>query len=87
MKVEKESINMIRTRIVKQIVSNDDIFEVGDIVKIVMNKTYLKQRYNEKKEYVGTITTITEEGGFLSYDNVTIPFNVKNLESIERIIG
>ena len=67
---------MIRVDIIKQISDGDNIYREGDKVKLIMK---------DNKKYVGTISAIHKDGGFIDYSNISMPFNVNDIRSIEKV--
>ena len=76
---------MIKAEIIKQISDENHIYKEGDKVEITMKDEYVRSCNGRKKKYIGTISTIHEDGGFLCYDNVSMPFDTNDIESIKKV--
>ena len=76
---------MIIAEVIKQISDGNNIYREGDKVEIIMKDEYVKGCSSRKKKYVGVISMITEDGGFLDYENISMPFNVDDIESIKMV--
>lgn len=76
---------MITAEIIKQISDGNNVYREGDKVEIIMKDEYVRGCSSRKKKYVGVISMITEDGGFFDYDNVSMPFNVDDIESIKKV--
>lgn len=74
---------MISVTIIKQISDGNNIFLKGDKVEIIMKDEYVRGCESRKKKYVGTISMITEDGGFIDYDNVSMPFIVDVMKELQ----
>ena len=76
---------MIIAEVIKQISDGNNVYREGDKVEIIMKDEYVRGCSSRKKKYVGIISTIDENGGFFDYDNVSMPFDVKDIESIKKV--
>lgn len=76
---------MIKTEIIKQISDGIYVYREGDKVEIIMKDEYVRGCNSRKKKYIGIISTIHEEGIFICYDNISMPFNIDDIEHIQKV--
>jgi protein associated with RNAse G/E len=76
---------MIIAEIIKQISDGNNVYREGDKVEITMKDKYYKGHSDRKNKYIGVISMITEDGGFLDYENISMPFDVDDIECIKKV--
>jgi hypothetical protein len=76
---------MVNAVIIKYLTYNDEKFYEDDKVRIYMNKDYYVGHSDRKSVYIGRIGQILDDGCFLYYDNIHMPLDTDDMESIEHI--
>ena len=78
-----EESSRIKTVVIEEIRYNDEVFKVGDKVKILLRRGYISG--NAAMTYcIGTIDSIYEDRFGMTYDNTSKFFFPKDVTRIER---